>query len=96
MDKDRNHESGGHQRPASLSRMPSNGIIPWESLERSSSKLFLLGAVILAFNAGIVFYDVIEGTELRLPLGQVFVGTGWAAAPLGTLGVYPDLADRRP
>lgn len=76
--------------------MPSDGTLPWKSLERWSSKLFLVGAAILALNAGIVFYDVIEGTELRLPLGQVFVGTGWAAALLGTLGLYPDLADRKP
>lgn len=76
--------------------MSENGMIPWKSLERWSSKLFLLGAVILALNSGIVFYDVIEGTELRLPLGQVFVGTGWAATLLGTLGLYPDLVDRKP
>lgn len=76
--------------------MSDTGIFTWESLERWSSTLFLVGAGILALNSGIVFYDVIEGTELRLPLGQVFVGAGWATVSLGMLGLYPGLAGQRP
>lgn len=75
--------------------MSNTGLIPWNRLERLSAKLFLLGAVILAANAVIVLYDVVEGTVLRLPLGQVFVGTGWTAVLIGMLGLYPRLAEHR-
>ncbi len=76
--------------------MSGNGLITWASLERWRAKLFLLAAVMLAINAVILFYDVIAGTELRLPLGQVFVGTGWTAALLGMLGLYRPLQEHRP
>lgn len=76
--------------------MPSTGVLPWESLERLRSKMFFLGAVVLIPNAGILFYDIAQGTELRLPLGQVFVGTAWAAVLIGMLGLYPRLAEQRP
>lgn len=76
--------------------MSRTGVLPWGVLDRWKSKLFVLGAVILALNAVIVLSDVVYGTELRLPAGQVFVGTGWAAVLLGMLGLYPSLRDRRP
>lgn len=76
--------------------MSRSGILPWETFERWCVKLVFLGAVLLAGAAVIVFYDVVQGTELRLPLGQVFVGSGWAIVLLGLLGLYPRLADRRP
>lgn len=76
--------------------MSETGVIPWKRLERLSVTMFLLGAGLLIINSGILVYDVIEGTELRLPLGQVFIGAGWAAVLVGMLGMYPRLADRRP
>lgn len=56
--------------------------------------MFLAGAVILVGAAAIVLYDVFQGTEIRLPYGQVFVGAGWTAVSLGLLGLYRDLRAR--
>lgn len=56
--------------------------------------MFLAGAAILVGAAAIVLYDVFQGTELRLPYGQVFVGGGWTAVSLGLLGLYRDLRTR--
>lgn len=78
----------------SLPGMSGNNVLPWGSLERWRGRLFLLGAAILVGAAAIALYDVVQGTEVRLPLGQVFVGAGWAAVSLGMLGLYPDLRER--
>lgn len=74
--------------------MSENSILPWGSLERWRGQLFVLGAVILVGAAAIALYDVVQGTEVRLPYGQVFVGGGWTAVSLGLLGLYRDLRAR--
>lgn len=74
--------------------MSRNGILAL--LERWHSRLFVLGAVLLVGTASVALYDVLQGTEVRLPLGQVFVGAGWGCVLLGMLGLTPGiLAERR-
>ncbi len=58
--------------------------------------MFVLGAVIMVGGAAVVFYDVLNGTNIRLPLGQVFVGASWTAVLVGMLGLYPEILDERP
>ncbi len=74
--------------------MVGGNISPWNSLEQWSSTAFLIGGVILIGSAALAGYDVINGTDVRLPLGQAFIGAGWAVALIGLLGLYPRLADR--
>lgn len=64
-------------------------------LRELSPALFLLGAVIFAGNVVILAYDVATGAELRLPLGQAFVGAAWAAGNVGLLGLYSELVERK-
>jgi hypothetical protein len=76
--------------------MSDDGILPWESLERWSARMFFWGAAIIAGGALVVLYDISHGTDVKGILGQVFVGVSWTAVLVGMLGLYPRLADLRP
>lgn len=66
----------------------------WSGLERWRSTAFLIGGLLLVADAAWLAGNIATGGEKYLMTGQFFVGTGWAAALLGLLGVYPSLADR--
>lgn len=66
----------------------------WSGLERWRSTAFLIGGLLLVADAAWLAGNMAMGGENYLMSGQFFVGTGWTAALLGLLGVYPSLADR--
>lgn len=66
----------------------------WSGLERWRATAFLVGGLLLVADAAWLAGNMAMGGEKYLTTGQFFVGTGWTAALLGLLGVYPTVADR--
>lgn len=68
-----------------------NGVL--DSLEQWSGRAFVIGGLLMVVDAAFVAVTIVTGAEPFLVLGQAFVGTAWAVALIGLLGLYPGLAD---
>lgn len=68
----------------------------WESLERWSPRLFLVGGVLFllgAVNDSSIYFAEVSNPEA---LSVVFLMSGFLAAVIGLVGLYPRLVDRSP
>lgn len=74
-------------------RMVSNSTARWESLEYWSPRLVLAAGVLFVGHAAV---RGVEAFTTMPPPVDVFGPTGYVAALLGLLGLYPSLADRTP
>lgn len=73
--------------------MVSDGGV-WSGLERWRATAFVIGGLLLVADAAWLAGNIAMGGGDYLVTGQFFVGTGWTAALLGLLGVYPSVAER--
>jgi hypothetical protein len=63
-------------------------------LATARATAFTIAGVVFAANALVLLWNVVQGTEQYMTLGQGLIGTAWTAGFLGLLGCYPALADR--
>lgn len=77
--------------------MSLDDTVPWESLERRSASLFVLGGLMFAVSAVLTVVAMVTGAiQPNMVLGEAFIAAGWIAPLLGLIGLYPALADRNP
>jgi hypothetical protein len=75
--------------------MPTNGTRPWESLERQSANLFLLGGVMFATAAALTVVAMMTGdVQSNMVLGEAFIALGWIGPLVGLLGLSFELRER--
>lgn len=74
----------------------TNGTTRWNSLEQWSPRLFIVGGVLFlagAANDGMIYFAEMANPEA---LSVVFLMSGFLAAVVGLVGLYPQLVDRTP